>query len=256
MTYCLGIKVKEGLVAISDTRITSGTDTTTKKKITIEQKDNFSLFIMTSGLRSVRDKAIVYFTELLETNEYNKLYKAVNAFGEQVKRAADEDGQALEKAGFKFDLHTIIGGQLKDDEEHKLYLLYPEGNWVELGHGAPYVVIGNSGHGKAILNRVVNENSSMRLALKAGFLSFDSTRVSSNNVDFPIDVVLYKEDSYHIVEQRYEARDLAAISDQWDEELKEALSNISEDWLDVIFNKLGQTEVKEAPEIKERENTI
>ncbi len=91
MTYCLGIKVKEGLLAIADTRITSGTDTTIKKKITIEQKDKFSLFIMTSGLRSVRDKALVYFNELLETTEYNKLYKAVNAFGEQVKRVAQED---------------------------------------------------------------------------------------------------------------------------------------------------------------------
>ena len=80
MTYCLAIKVKEGLVAIADTRITSGTDTTMKKKILIEQKDQYSLFIMTSGLRSVRDKAILYFRELVEEGvEHNKLYKAVNA---------------------------------------------------------------------------------------------------------------------------------------------------------------------------------
>src|ERR1700710_993245 len=204
MTYCLGIKVKEGLLATADTRITSGTDPTVKEKITIHQKDNFSLFIMTSGLRSVRDKAIVYFMELLETKEFNKLYKAVNAFGEQVKRVAEEDKVALEKAGFKFDLNTIIGGQLKDDHEHKLFLLYPEGNWVELGQGAPYVIIGNSGHGKAILNRTLTEDSDLKVALKAGFLSFDSTRVSSSNVDFPIDVVLYKRDSFYIAEHRYE----------------------------------------------------
>ena len=238
MTYCLGIKVKEGLVAIADTRITSGTDTTIKKKITIEQKDNFSLFIMTSGLRSVRDKAIVYFTELMETKEYNKLYKAVNAFGEQVKRVALEDKASLEKAGFKFDLNTIIGGQLSNDDEHKLFLLYPEGNWVELGQGAPFVIIGNSGHGKAILNRILDESSSLRLSLKTGFLSFDSTRVSSNNVDFPIDVALYKAGSFHIVETRYEKKDLEYISTQWAEELKTALENISEDWMDDAFNKL------------------
>ena len=240
MTYCLGIKVKEGLLALADTRITSGTDTTVKKKISIEQKDGFSLFIMTSGLRSTRDKAIVYFTELLETKEYNKLYKAVNAFGEQVKRVASEDKASLEKAGFNFDLNTIIGGQLKDDEEHKLFLLYPEGNWVELGQGAPYVIIGNSGHGKAILNRTLNENSSLKLALKTGFLSFDSTRVSSNNVDFPIDVAIYKKGSFHIVEQRYEKKDLENISTQWAEELKHALENISEDWMDVAFDKLSK----------------
>ncbi len=238
MTYCLGIKVKEGLLAIADTRITSGTDTTIKKKITIEQKDKFSLFIMTSGLRSVRDKALVYFNELLETTEYNKLYKAVNAFGEQVKRVAQEDKASLEKAGFKFDLNTIIGGQLSGDDEHKLFLLYPEGNWVELGQGAPYVIIGNSGHGKAILNRILDENSSLKLSLKTGFLSFDSTRVSSNNVDFPIDVALYKKDSFHIIEKRYEKKDLEYISTQWAEELKTALDNISEGWMDDAFNKL------------------
>lgn len=238
MTYCLGIKVKEGLLAIADTRITSGTDTTVKKKITIEQKDGFALFIMTSGLRSTRDKAIVYFNELLHTTEYNKLYKAVNAFGEQVKRVASEDKESLENAGFNFDLHSIIGGQLKDDEEHKLFLLYPEGNWVELGQGAPFIIIGNSGHGKPILNRTLDENSSLKLALKAGFLSFDSTRVSSNNVDFPIDVAIYKKDSFHIIEQRYEKKDLESISNQWAEQLKSALEHVSDEWMDATFNKL------------------
>ncbi|MES2112257.1 MAG: peptidase [Bacteroidota bacterium] len=238
MTYCLGIKVKEGLLALADTRITSGIDTTIKKKITIAQKDGGSLFIMTSGLRSVRDKAITYFNEQLETKSYNKLYKAVNAFGEQVKRVADEDRTTLERAGFKFDLNTIIGGQLADDDEHKLFLLYPEGNWVELGNGAPYIIIGNAGHGKPILNRIIDENSSLRLCLKTGFLSFDSTRVSSNNVDFPIDIVLYKNDSFHMVEKRYEKKDLEYISAQWAEELKTALENIAEGWMDDVFGEL------------------
>jgi putative proteasome-type protease len=238
MTYCLGIKVKEGLIAISDTRVTTGTDIAIKKKISILQKKNASMFIMTSGLRSVRDKAIVYFDEILETSEFNKLYQAVNAFGKQVRRVAEEDRATLEKAGFRFDLNTIIGGQLKDDEEHKLFLLYPEGNWVELGLGAPFVVIGNSGHGKAILNRTLEEDSDMKLALKAGFLSFDSTRVSSNNVDFPIDVVLYKKGSFQLVEQRYTQRDMADISAQWDNELKDALVNIPGEWMDKVFDKL------------------
>jgi putative proteasome-type protease len=239
MTYCLGIKVKEGLVGIADTRITAGTDTSIKIKILTQQKDKYSLFIMTSGLRSIRDKAITYFKELMEREEYNKLYQVVNAFGEQIRQVAEEDKIFLEQSGFKFDLTTIIGGQLKDDEEHKLFLLYPQGNWVELGDGAPFVVIGNSGHGRAILNRTLNENSSMKLALKAGFLSFDSTRVSSNNVDFPIDVVLYKKDSFHLAEHRYEQKDLENVSGQWAEELKKALQNIPEEWMNATFNKLG-----------------
>lgn len=240
MTYCLGIKVKDGLVAIADTRVTSGTDTTEKKKIFLHQKDKYSIFIMTSGLRSVRDKAVLYFQELIDNGaEPNKLYKAVNDFGAQVKRVAREDKESLEQAGFRFNLNTIIGGQLKDDDEHKLFLLYPEGNWVELGGGAPFVIVGNSGHGKAILNRTLTSESSMHLALKTGFLSFDSTRASANDVDFPIDVVLYKKDSFDMVEHRYNKKDLESISDQWAEELKIALNNISGDWMDIAFNKIG-----------------
>ncbi len=240
MTYCLGIKVKSGLVAIADSRITSGTDTTIKKKIFTVQKDNTSLFLMTSGLRSVRDKAVTYFKEILEEQDFNKMYKAVNAFGQQVRRVAEEDRSYLERSSFKFDLNTIIGGQMKDDEEHKLFLLYPEGNWVELGQGAPFVVIGNSGHGKAILNRTITEDTDLRVALKAGFLSFNSTRVSANNVDFPIDVALYKRDSFYLAEQQYQKQDLEKISNLWDEELKNALAQIPEDWMENVFTKLNQ----------------
>lgn len=240
MTYCLGIKVKQGLVAIADTRITSGNNKSTKKKIYVEQRENHSLFIMTSGLRSVRDKAVIYFQELVNEGllNHNKMYKAVNAFGEQVKRVAKEDKSALEKAGFKFNLNTIIGGQLKDDEEHKLFLIYSEGNWVELNDDSPFIIIGNSGHGKTLLNRVLNSDSSLKSALKAGFLSFDSTRYSSNNVGFPIDVALYERDSFKMEQNRYTAKDMGKISQEWDANLKSILDGLSEDWMKDSFGNL------------------
>ncbi|QRQ99954.1 peptidase [Dyadobacter sandarakinus] len=238
MTYCLGIKVKEGLIALADTRITAGTNTTVKRKMYVTQSDQYSLFIMTSGLRSVRDKAVHYFEEAIaEGVVYNKLYKAVNAFGEQIKRVAEEDRANLERSGFKFNLNSIVGGQLKDDKEHKLFLLYSEGNWVELDEGSPYVIIGNSGQGKAILNRVLNPTSTMKQALKAGFLSFDSTRVSNNDVDFPIDVITYKKNSFAINEHRYEQKDLARIAEAWALKLQEALDDMPEDWINDAFAK-------------------
>ena len=233
MTYCLGIKVKQGLVAIADTRITSGNNKSTKKKIYVEQRPNHSLFIMTSGLRSVRDKAVHYFQELFDEGaiHQNKMYKAVNAFGDQVKRVAREDEPALKKAGLKFNLNTIIGGQLKDDDEHKLFLIYAEGNWVEINDDSPYVIIGNSGHGKTLLNRVLSNESSMEQALKAGFLSFDSTRISANDVDFPIDIALYDKDSFHMEENRYTEKDMVAVSDRWDVGLKKVLDELPDDWV-------------------------
>lgn len=240
MTYCLGIKVKGGLIAIADTRITSGTNQSTKKKIYVEQRDRHSLFIMTSGLRSVRDKAVIYFQELFNGGviEHNKMYKAVNDFGEQIKRVAREDKTDLEKTGLKFNLNTIIGGQLADDEEHKLFLIYSEGNWVEIHEDSPYVIIGNSGHGKSLLNRVLDDQSTLQKALKAGFFSFEATRISANDVGFPIDVVVYEKNSFQMTEQRYLEKDMREISELWDKRLKEVLDEIPNNWMKNSFNQI------------------
>jgi|SRR5450432_348184 putative proteasome-type protease len=239
MTYCLGIKVKDGLVGIADTRISAGSTTTVKKKVLVLQKGNASLFIMTSGLRSVRDKAVHYFQELISDGIiYDKMFKAVNAFGEQIKRVADEDQQALLNAGYKFNLNAIVGGQLVNDDEHKLFMLYTEGNWVELDEGSPFAIIGNSGQGKGILNRIIKPSTTMRQALKAGYLSFDSVRVSSNDVDFPIDIVTYAKNSFHITENRYEQQDLQQVSADWNEKLKHYLDEMPEDWMEKIFDRL------------------
>ena len=201
MTYCLGIKTKAGFVGISDTRITSGNSTAQAKKVFTVNEEKHTFFIMTSGLRSVRDKAMTYFRETIDEREkpFNKLYKVVNAFADEVKRVAVEDKKSLKEAGLDFNLFSIIGGQLENDDEHKIYLLYPEGNWVEVAEGSPFVIIGNNGYGKPILDRAIKYNSSLKFALKAGFLSFDATRISANDVDYPIDVLYYEKDSFHIV---------------------------------------------------------
>ena len=79
----------------------------------------------------------------------------------------------------------------------------------------------------------------MKQALKAGYLSFDSTRVSSNDVEFPIDVVLYEKNSYNMTETRYEFYELEQISRLWAEKLKEALDEIPENWMDKALRKSG-----------------
>lgn len=243
MTYCLGIKVASGLVAIADTRLTSGTEVSTNKKVSVYQSDKHSIFIMTSGLRSVRDKAITYFKEVLEERDtsFDKLYKAVNALGQQVRRVAEEDRYALNNAGLVFNLFAIVGGQLEHDSEHKLFLLYPEGNWVEVGDGSPFIIIGNSGYGKPLLYRSLKFDSSMQDALKIGFLSFDSTRVSSNDVDYPIDVVMYEKDSFHLVEHRFEKDDLDYVGKQWSALLSNSVQKLSLEWMDPVFGKMGET---------------
>ncbi len=237
MTYCVAIKLKAGLVAISDTRITSGNETTTAQKYTIYEKGDQHIFLMTSGLRSVRDKTLTYFSESLndKLDSFDKLYEVVNALGAQIKRVADEDKRSLAESGLDFNINTIVGGKLVGDKEHKLYLLYPQGNWIEIGEGTPFCIIGNSGYGTPILRRTIRPETSIRFAVKTGFLSFDSTRVSANDVGYPIDVMIYEKGSDRIKVKRFKEGDLHQFSRQWGEKLTKAVNEVPEDWVDSIL---------------------
>jgi putative proteasome-type protease len=237
MTFCLGVKVASGLVAIADTRLTAGTEVSMSKKLSVHKVKAGTFFVMTSGLRSVRDKTLTYFEEYLENqgDSLDKIYKAVNAFGDRLRQVATEDRFALQNSGLSFNLHTIIGGQLERDGEHKLYLIYPEGNWVEITDGAQFVIIGNSGYGKPILYRNIKYDTPLPEVLKLGFLAFDSTRVSASDVDFPIDVYCLDVVNNTAVEHRYEKADLESISKQWNKLLNESVKKLSTDWMDPIF---------------------
>lgn len=244
MTFCAAFKVKEGLVGIADTRITSGTERISAKKITVRQKSGrkHAFFIMTSGLRSVRDKAITYFEEVIDEQdkEFNKLYKAVNAFAEQVRRVEKEDNASLAKSGLIFDLFALVAGQLEDDAEHKVYMLYPQGNWVEMTDSSPYFIIGATGYGKPVLERVLRYDSSLKFALKAGFLAFDATCISSTDVGYPIDVIIQKKDEYKIIEHRFEHEDLQKYSKWWQEKISNGLMELPEDWVETVFSKFKE----------------
>ncbi|EKB50648.1 peptidase [Cecembia lonarensis] len=241
MTFCLGIKTKYGIVGLSDTRITSGTETTTSKKVFTVNREKHSFFIMTSGLRSVRDKAITYFTEVIEDQDedFTKLYKAVNEFGHQVKRVALEDKANLEEAGLNFNLFSIIGGQLEEDKTPKLYLLYPQGNWIEIRRGTPFVSIGNTGAGNPVLRRSLQYEDSLDYAMKCAFLAFDATRISANDVDYPIDTVVLENDQYHTIERRFEQKELEHISSFWNQRIKEAIKELPADVLAKAFQDIS-----------------
>ncbi|HXX92149.1 MAG TPA: peptidase [Planctomycetota bacterium] len=241
MTFCLGIRVKDGLVALADTRVTSGNEVIVARKVATFQKERRSVFIMTSGLRSVRDKAITYFDEAFSNADsgLDRLFKVVNLFAGQIRKVAEEDRPALERSGLQFNIHALIGGQCENDAEHRLYMVYPQGNWVEIGEGTAYSIIGASGYGKPVLDRTLKPEDSMRFALKVGFLAFDSTRISAADVDYPIDVVLCTRGSYHLIEHRFEKTDLMEISSWWQERLRQSVNELPRQWMERVFVKLG-----------------
>ena len=131
MTFCVAIKSKTGVVALSDTRISSGLGVSTSKKIKTYQENGNSFFIMSSGLRSIRDKVLHLFEDELENAQCNKLFKVANIVGNAVKQARAEDLVQLEQSKFFFDGHFIVGGQCANDKRSTIFLVFPEGNWVE-----------------------------------------------------------------------------------------------------------------------------
>ena len=244
MTFCLGIAVEEGIVGIADTLITSGREMISARKMTVYHPPEGAMFVMTSGLRSIRDKALTYFEIALAQREepFDRLFEAVNMFAEQLRKVRREDADWLREEGLSFNSHALIGGQMRRDAAHKLYLAYPEGNWIDTGRATPYQAIGSTGYGKPILDRTVKVSDPLRHAFKVGCLAFDSTRISAADVDFPIDVALYKKNSFHIVESRYEKAALDPLSSLWQERIRSAIQGLPMDWEEQLFAQLEPPE--------------
>lgn len=241
MTFCLGMKVKDGLVGVADTRVTSGSECITARKISVYEREGGSMFLMTSGLRAVRDKALTYFDEIMEDGAEpppERLFKVTNLLAEQIRRVAGEDKKSLVESGFEFNIRALVGGQMSKDQEHKLYLIYPEGNWVEIGKGTPYHIIGASGYGKPVLDRTLKYEDAIRFALKVGCLAFDSTRISAADVGFPLDVLIYVRDTHQIVQHRYDKDELAAVSSWWQERLRHSMRELPIEWMQPLLSEL------------------
>ncbi len=236
MTYCLAIKVQEGLLLLADNRITSGNQVTNARKVslhgpaqdtalgdsgtTLPRDQVFS--VMTSGLRSLRDKTLSYLDRDLKSPDAPKLRSmldAVAVYSKCLRQVADEDRIAISESELSFNLHAIVAGQLGDDKEPTAYLVYPEGNWIEIGKRTPYISIGSTAYGKPILDRALSFETSMMTALKLAYLSFDSTRLSAADVGFPIDVLTLAGDEPQWRQAHYDYDDLRDQRVWWNEHL-------------------------------------
>jgi len=255
MTFCLGMKVQDGLVGIADTRILAGNEIQYARKVSIFQSEGQSIFVMTSGLRSLRDKTLTYFEELLEeeVRGERRIFKAVNALTKALRRVAEEDRESLRAGDLPFNFHALVGGQFQGDPDHMLYLVYPEGNWVEVGTvGTPYQIIGASRYGKPIIDRCLRYHDDMRFAFKVGTLAFDATRISAVDVDFPIHVVLYRKGTFEMVEHTYERDDLLALSAWWNERMRSSVDELPAEWIEEAFSKLSPVNERDVRETSEQ----
>ncbi len=238
MTFCIGIKVREGLIALADTKIVKGDERLTRAKLSTTSLNGNHWWLMTSGLRSVRDKTVTYLDQQLESQNQSveRVFELANAFGTHLRNVRQEDGPALAASNFTFNLHGIIGGQLSSDFEPRMYYIYPEGNWIESSDDSPYFVIGRTHYAKPILDRLLTSEVSLAKATALAFLAFDATRASVTDVGYPIDLIVIHANTRVMSKRRFEAAELGELSNWWHQTLSTALDNFPTQHFNSLLN--------------------
>jgi putative proteasome-type protease len=224
VTYCVGIKIREGLVVLSDGRVTSGNQVSHARKLTLHGAEGGRFMVMTSGLRSVRDKTLAYLERDMrapDVEPYRRILDAVEGFCKALRQVKREDQEALEAAALPLNLHCIMGGQLVDDAEPGLFMIYPEGNWIACDERTPYLSVGSTAYGKPILDRALKYDTPMQAALKIAYLSFDSTRFSAADVGYPIDLATLSAQDGKIRLAELEYDDLLEQRQWWNSHITE-----------------------------------
>ena len=238
MTYCVGLKLNRGLVFISDTLTNAGIDNinTNKKMFNWHEKNEKCIVLLTSGNLATSQATINLINEGIEDfeNNENNILKANSMFqvariiGKILRNIASEyasDGQAGENP---YSSTFILGGQFKG-QSHKLFLIYPEGNFIEASEDQPFFQIGETKYGKPILVRALEQDATFGDSIKLLLVSFDSTMKANVSVGMPIDICTLKKDQYQINKQiRIEKNDpyFQKISNGWGESLKKSIKEL------------------------------
>lgn len=249
MTYCVAIKVRQGLVAVSDGRITAGTQVTVARKNALIGPDDNKFLIMTSGLRSLRDKTLAYLRRNMREQHpdgYPCLLDAVADYCACLRQVREEDEEQLTSADLHFNLHAVIGGQLRNDPEATLFLVYPEGNWIEVDERTPYLSVGETSYGKPILDRALTFDTDMKTALKLAYLSFDSTRISAADVGFPLDMVTFLTGDRTWREAQYDYDDVVEQRHWWNSNITQLAAEMPDGpWVQTLAGSHRLTVVKD-----------
>lgn len=238
MTYCVGLRLDEGLVLMSDTRTNGGVDNINifRKMYTFEKPGDRVITILSAGNLATTQAVISQLEERSKPKTERKppllaaptMYEAARIVGEtlheQIKAVSECD--AGESSTFNATL--IMGGQIKGGEP-TLFMIYPEGNFIEASEDTPYFQIGETKYGRPILVRAFDPAMSFEDAVKMLLLSFDSTIKANLSVNLPLDLIAIKNDDLSITFQKRLTEDnphYQAISKGWGEAIRRAFHGL------------------------------
>ena len=242
MTYCVGIRLDAGLVFLSDSRTSAGLDqiSTFRKMMIYEKPDDRFMVMLSAGNLSISQSV----REVLQVEKVDRgpheapltiwnaesMFDATRVLGSAVRRVYDQDGPSLKQAGVEFNASMIFGGQIAG-EAMRLFLVYSAGNFIEATRETCFFQIGESKYGKPILDRVLTPATQLDEAAKCALVSMDSTLKSNLTVGLPLDLLVYRADSF-------KSDQVACIDDQnpyfrmirgtWGQRLREVFESIDD----------------------------
>ncbi|WP_017306676.1 proteasome-type protease [Spirulina subsalsa] len=232
MTYCLGIITRSGLVIAADSRTNAGVDyiSTYRKLFDFSVPGERVIILCTSGNLAITQSVITALERDIEnqteTNLHtlNSFYDIAHYIGQKIREIQDRDRPWLERDHIDYQCSLLLGGQLPG-EKHKLYLIYPQGNFIQATKETPFIQIGETKYGKPILDRTLTYETHLEAVAKCALLSIDSTMKSNLSVGPPINLVMYERDTLvlrHRLQLRLGAPYLAKMRKLWEESLRKA----------------------------------
>jgi putative proteasome-type protease len=239
MTYCVGMMLDSGLVLMSDTRTNSGVDNISVfRKMHCWSKPGERIITLLTAGNLATTQAVV--SNLEERNKapderHNGLLEAPTMFQvatvvgallrDTIDGIAHSNGQS---AASTFNASMIVAGQIKGMEP-RLFLIYPEGNFIEASFDTPFFQIGETKYGRPILLRGYDRAMSFEDAVKLLMVSFDSTLKANLSVGLPLDMMVISRDTFApLHERRIDSHDsyFRTVSNGWGEALKRAFHDL------------------------------
>ncbi|MEM9581158.1 MAG: peptidase, partial [Pseudomonadota bacterium] len=138
MTYCVAMKLNQGLVFMSDTRTNAGVDNfaTTGKMFSFTVPGERSITIMTAGNLATTQAMISLLEERSQAVEDRdpgilhqpSMFQVARLVGATLKEVIAYSSPVGPGSGDAFSASVIVGGQIRGGRP-TVFLVYPEGNF-------------------------------------------------------------------------------------------------------------------------------
>lgn len=238
MTYCVGMKLNTGLVFMSDTRTNSGVDniSTFRKMHSFEKPGERHITILSAGNLATTQSVISLLAERTKAPEDRNpsilaaasMFQVAQIVGDLLRETIRTREQTGLNAETTFNATLIVGGQIKGMEP-RLFMIYPEGNFIEASEDTPFFQIGETKYGRPILVRGFQSDMSFESAVKLLMVSFDSTMAANLSVALPLDMLLLPKDRFEPLQKRRITEDdpyFSTISSKWSDALRTAFHSL------------------------------